>query len=184
MNHEPLQTSEISESNQIRERDNISGQDVDIAGDRNAPSEEDQTVNLPKQKEKNDVMAKERLEDETNILEETKISNSLTVKEDCKYEENTRVEKANVENRCILTNKTKLDQWTEAKNHQKEIKQTSTSAGISESKLPGCPEKGQLPSTNLTSAEFTHLPKLKISSQKFPCFIPRIKQVVSKQQVF
>ena len=41
--------------------------------------------------------------------------------------------------------------------------------------LPGQPEDGQLPSTNLTVPKFTQLSKRSITSQKFPCFIPRIK---------
>ena len=50
--------------------------------------------------------------------------------------------------------------------------------------LPGQPEDGQLPSTNLTVPTFTRLSKRSITSQKFPCFIPRIKAKTLKKVSF
>ena len=55
--HEPVQPSEMSESNQIKERDNISELDVDIAGDKDEPSGEDQTMS----KERNSRPKRARL---------------------------------------------------------------------------------------------------------------------------
>ena len=49
--------------------------------------------------------------------------------------------------------------------------------------LPGQPEEGELPSTNLTTPTFTEVPKRSISSQKFPCFIPKSKLMSLKQVI-
>ena len=40
-------------------------------------------------------------------------------------------------------------------------------------RLPGQPEKGKLPSSNLTKQSYTTSEKLKISAQKYPCYIPK-----------
>ena len=41
--------------------------------------------------------------------------------------------------------------------------------------LPGQPQDGEFPSSNLTRPTFTKVPKQSISSSKFPCFIPKSK---------
>ena len=50
--------------------------------------------------------------------------------------------------------------------------------------LPGQPENWENPSTNLTASSFTGVPKQRISSQKFPCFIPKLQAKCHKKVFF
>ena len=47
--------------------------------------------------------------------------------------------------------------------------------------LPGQPQKGELPSSNLATPSYTALEKLRISAQKFPCFIPKMKRELKEK---
>jgi hypothetical protein len=50
--------------------------------------------------------------------------------------------------------------------------------------LPGQSEPGELPSTNLTSPEFTQVQRKPISSQKFPCVTNRLLKKSKKVKQF
>ena len=57
------------------------------------------------------------------------------------------------------------------------VKKTSTSVHkghLAARFLPGQSESGEIPSTNLTSPEFTKIQRKPIASQKFPCIMSRL----------
>ena len=45
--------------------------------------------------------------------------------------------------------------------------------------LPGQPKEGEVPSSTLTRAVFTKVKTKRVSSQKFPCFIPKSRKKVN-----
>jgi hypothetical protein len=47
--------------------------------------------------------------------------------------------------------------------------------------LPGQPQRGELPSSNLATPSYTAVEKLRISAQKFPCFIPKMKRELQEK---
>ena len=87
-------------------------------------------------------------------------------------------DKVKVEDRTKNENKAKVDDKTKDKIMLAKI---SAKNKILINKLPGQPEEGNLPSSNLTEIVFTDVPKLRIPSQKFPCFIPKSKTKSCKQ---
>ena len=150
-----------------------------------------ESANLPNEKEQTDDNNKEKFEDKTNILEQNQMDNSPNEKVKSRYEDNAmkRVDyRMDIENSKKVANETAMGKMPEAENPQIEQKKISTAdnkkRNSSKTVLPGQQENGKLPSTNLTSADFTSLPKIKIASQKYPCYIPRVKKVVIEHKMF
>ena len=71
----------------------------------------------------------------------------------------------------------------ESKNNTMEMNWTKPQPEKKTSSLPGQQEKGKLPSSSLTKLSYTTFEKLRISAQKFPCFIPKMKRKVLKKVV-
>ena len=147
----------------IEERNSIVAEETVKAKAKDAPA------NVPNDKEKKDDNRKEKFEDKTNVLEQNQMDNYI-------------------ENNNKVANETTKEKWPAEENPQIEKKKISNSdnkeRNASKAVLPGQQENGKLPSTNLTSADFTKLPKIKIASQKYPCYIPRVKKVVIEQKIF
>ena len=92
--------------------------------------------------------------------------------------------KAEINEKCLAVNKSKANKVTKENNETNVDNHkafTECKAPTQTIKLPGQPEKGELPSSNLTEPSFSTVEKLKISAQKFPCFIPKIKRKVHKK---
>jgi hypothetical protein len=107
---------------------------------------------------------------EENCMESGRRKSFGTAQEKTKNEENTTKAEEN--------GKSKERELLVTESRPKKVSHTTAKDAV----MPGSWKKGGVPSATLTSPKFSKINKLKISSQKYPCFIPKSKKKVNIQK--